>query len=843
MSPTSSGWRPPRTLIIGAGAAGQQVVQAAHKRFADRSNPSSPVAWLAVVAADVGAEVRLEQLATAAAFPPRVEQRPATPPTPVITVTLPLDGPPCTRRAARQAALTAGGATVAAVVDALARISRIHAPAPFPLASRRPQMLSEIACFLVTALDDPFGGALAFDLAYLARHLARQRLNASMSITGILLLPDSLSGDDPQAAQARAYAALCELETIMRPHDGWPATWADGLQVAGWGPVFDRGCFLLSSLNNQGLSLADGRERVEMTGEALLQLALEPLGTRCDSPLPPEWNAGERGQVFSSLGVAAWVYPCQAMIEAAALRMAQVILEAWLRPAAQDLEAQAASSGMAWLESEHLDPAAVSEDLMSGQQFTADGLRRPVSVPLSIASVRAMRQALDALMADRVAPLAATRPEMDHQAKALGLVLANRIAASVNSRLDLPAASRLDEAAVFLAAARARLEQVLSEAAKRALTQQRALESIEHDLARIGQQLDEIGGCFPVPEWRSVLSTMLSPRRVWIAARAVGRLRELAPAYGALLTRRAAQAYEVMRSELVSSAYQVALAGVTNQQRRVEALVVATAAALNVLIRPTPPLYGTLGFSLEQSILTPQLVDNLYQSTQGAVSDLLAALARSPDRLSDWPSADPDGEDIAGVCLDFARRRCAALDQVAIEPLLLHSLGEEPRQRSEALQALAASASPFLGWDEARLRSNEHHLLHECVVLGLPPGASTTASGDLASPLLEGLGEILWAQVIVSGDRHRVTALCAVHGLPLTVLAGLDEYAAAYNAATSGGLHVFEDWTLRLDLLVPGQKPDLDGQTVLPIIRQDTSVSLPPDAEQRKQDHEHILPE
>lgn len=401
----------------------------------------------------------------------------------------------------------------------------------------------------------------------------------------------------------------------------------------------------------------------------------------------------------------------------------------------------------------------------------------------------------------------------------------------------MAASGRLDEAAAFLDATRLRLQQVLDEMSSRAQDQERTLEETDRELARLGGQLDELGGSFPAPQVLPVLSTLFSPTRLVAAARAMGRLRQLAPAYGAQLTRWATLVFEMVRGELVSSVYEAALGEVANQQRRIDALGLASTAGHKIVSRAGPPLFGGLGFSLEQSVLTPELIDELYRSTQGTIVELLSDLAATPDRLSAWPSVDPDGEDLAGVCLDFAYRRCAKLDQVALEPLILRSIGQTPQRRSEALQALAASASPFLGWDEARLRSSEHQMLYGCVVLGLPQGASTTSSGGLSSPLLDGLGEILWAQAIQSNDRHRVTALCAVHGLPLAALAGLDEYAAAYAAYKVDNLddlHIFEGWEPRTGIPTDALPEGPDGPSGASLDQADYPGAAPLGAEPRR---------
>jgi hypothetical protein len=64
----------------------------------------------------------------------------------------------------------------------------------------------------------------------------------------------------------------------------------------------------------------------------------------------------------------------------------------------------------------------------------------------------------------------------------------------------------------------------------------------------------------------------------------------------------------------------------------------------------------------------------------------------------------------------------------------------------------------------------------------------------MASPLLEGLGNIPWAQVVATNDGWRATALTVVQGLPLAALAGLEECATAYHAVDPESLQADPNW-------------------------------------------------
>ena len=176
----------------------------------------------------------------------------------------------------RQAVLRTGPHIVAALVEQLLGISRVR---PAQSAWSTPLKLDpEVDVVLAAALDDPLASACLLEVAYLVRHLARQRLNAAAQVTGLLLLPEIESAEVPQldigyrpGGMARCYAGLRELDRVMAPHDGFVTTWGDGLTVEGWGPPFDHGCYLLGALNAQSLTLGSVGTRNEFAAEIVLQ--------------------------------------------------------------------------------------------------------------------------------------------------------------------------------------------------------------------------------------------------------------------------------------------------------------------------------------------------------------------------------------------------------------------------------------------------------------------------------------------------------------------------------------------------------------------------------------------
>jgi hypothetical protein len=761
-----------RTVVIGAGDAGLAVIQAFRRRLAERWGTLPTVACISVVG-------------KAGTVP-----NDGSP-----TVSLPIKAESATRPQARETLRAANHAVITTLVEALTQVSRIRQREAFQLKRWSVNWPEEVAFYVIAALDDPLGGGLFLDLAYLARHLASQRLNAPTRLTGLFFLPDVLSPDDPRPALARAYAALRELDVLMSPHNGYTAQWADGLQVQGWGPAFDRGCYLMGALNAEGLGLEKPKGRIELAAEALLQLAVTPMAGGCESPLMPLWSMGERPHNYGALGLAAWVYPCETLVEALARRLAGEILAAWLGSGASDStrttdgQKNADQEAEAFLVRCNMGPADAAETVLPADLLREAGLWRPLKPQLSLTRARRFRQDLEDDAAERLESLATQRPELDRCAEALGRELSQRLAQVVDQRLDRAAPGRVFEAEALLTGVEQQLDTVLTETQRAADAHWRDLEALDDQLERVGEEMDRLAACFPELTWQTVLAMLFKPRRLVSLILAYRDLSRAGATYEALLARQMALAIEVLRRDLVVEVYEEALKGMQDERVQLASLIEAVRTArqsLTITQAKDVGLSLAEAFELERSVLTPESIEALYASVHGDLTDLLVDIAQAQRPLSAWLRTGADGESIAAACLDFTHRRCQVLDEITADELLLESLGDG-RETNEALQGLLELASPFLGWDETRLRGPEHQVMRTCTALGLGDG--------VASPLLEGLGDIPWAQVVATGESQRVTALTMVRGLPLAALAGLQEYATAYQAADPEHLHTAPDWT------------------------------------------------
>lgn len=783
--------RTQRTVVIGAGDVGLAVVRAFRRRLVERWGDLPTVACLSIVG------------------------KSAAPDEDLPTVSLPIQCESATRTEAQEALRVAGPGVVRTLVEALIRISRISQRTCSQLKGQSTNWSQEVAFYVVAALDDPLGGGVFLDLAYLARYLASQRLNAPAGVTGLLFLPDTLNLGDPQPAMARTYAALRELDAWMGPHNGYTAQWNEGLRVQGWGPVFDQGCYLMGALNSEGLGLEGPPERIELAAEALLQLAVTPLAADCESSLTPLQSTGERPHNYAALGLAAWVYPCQALVEGLARRLAGEILTAWL---SGDVD-RSTSTPDGWKTADHnaaafltgcnRGVADVAETLLPAELLREAGLWHPLTPRLSPLRAKRFRQDLEDNAAERLESLAAQRSELDRCAKTIGVELSDSLAQAVVKCLDRAVPGRLVEAEAFLTEMEQHLAQLLTETQQAADAYWKDMETLDDKLEHVGQEMDRLAAFFPDPNWKAVLAILFRPQRLIRLVLAYRDLNRAGATFAALLAQQMAMAVEVLRRDLVAEVYQEALKGLAEQQARVSCLAGAICAAQQILacdyeagrqgdnwsISPHHPwpAAGSLGFVLERSVLTRESVEALYAlvrsvhpaSSEQALADLLADMAKVQGPLSTWLRMEPSGEAIAKACWDYAHGRCQRLKHVTVDQLVLESLGSK-QELMEALRSLVELASPFLGWDETRLRESERQVLHSCAVLGLGDGT--------ASPLLKELGDIPWAHVVATSDNWRVIALRVMRGLPLAALAGLEEYAAAYYATDPKSHHADPDW-------------------------------------------------
>jgi hypothetical protein len=797
-----------RTLIIGAGEVANSVIQAFRRRLAERRGEQLAVTCLAVI----GQQEQITQ---------QGEWK---------VITLPVGPTVTTRHQAQQALIAARPAITSALAELLAQISRLRLPAS-NLHSRLPNRHEEVAIHVIATLYDPLGSAIFLDLAAWARHIVSQRLNVPAQVTGWLFFPDLLVEDDPSPVMAQTYATLLELDGRMRDRARSSSHIAQGVsgavgsmvshQMLNIGQsseqVFDGGCYLFGALNGHGLALWKPEYRIELAAEALLQSTGGLLSMSADQAMTVLCSTGGRPQGYGGVGLAAWVYPGHALAEILSCSLASELLSACLEPdsslhtRAEDMSLEAESFLLRFAAdaAENLPPAGWLEEAEVWRALTGR---------LSPRRVHKFRQDMEDEAAKKLEPLAVRRPALDAKAVATGKGLAEKLEQFVARTLDRSETGRLAEAATFLAEIEQQVSVLQIEVERAADGCWKELEELDAQIERTGAKMEEMAARFPVIDahdrldWRSLLHVMRSPRRLIRLFQIYRELGQLGANYSSLLARQMALAIEVLQRDLLNEAYDEAQKEIEAQRALVTQLVEAVSTAKRSLgsgsVGEVPPhrnpvaLEQMVGdsFGLEQCVLTPESIEDLYSSIRGDLTERLAGFQeRHP--LSAWLRSRASADIIAAACSEYAHGQCQALEQIAVDELVVRSL-PSPQDRMEALRVLVALSSPFLAWDETRLRDTGHQFLRIQTTLGTGTGMPCTLLEGINNPASVGSarthpgsrGDSRPLQVVATGENQRVTAITTVRGLPLAAVGGLEEYAAAYCDADRESLHVDGSW-------------------------------------------------
>ena len=650
-------------------------------------------------------------------------------------------------------AVTPEGASsgpVKAITEALAEISRIGHGRALRARGFLLDCPDEVALAVVAGLDAPHAAEMVLDLAYLARHLIRSRLNSHALSVGILLLPDILAADEPAGAWAHARSCLEALDAYMGPHDGFQRRYGGGLKVEEWGPPFNT-CYLAGTLNADGLALASSEERANLVGEFLYRLLFSPLGEALRGLEPIAATFGSHRGFYGAFGLASWVYPAREMAEAAARKLAARMAGHIL-----SLSDDGGSSGAySFLASREFVPQALEEALLPPGVLAEAGWDRGLEVSLSWPGIAAWRGEVDEEASRRQEELARRRSHLEGEAAKAAASLAKDVEEELGKRLDDPKPGGIGRARCFLQGVQEALEDFAAREKDEADKAFEALKAVEERIEEMAGQLDALAEGFP-RNVRQLLALALRPGRwlaLWRRWRAFTRARSL---YLALLERRLQQVATIMRRDLAVRACREAIPLVEELGQKLNSL----AEVLEGLAAPQwegeNALYGSLSFELERSILTPELVEALYAEVEGDLGEQVGRyLEERP--LSQWLKGQVEASHLAQGLLSYARRRCQVLTKVDMARLVGTRWSE--RDLEEELERLSEEAKPFLAWDETALDEAESGGMEEALLLeaeGLPPSLRRR----LETP------ERGW-RIVNGGDPHRWTVLRMIRGLPL----------------------------------------------------------------------------
>ena len=187
--------------------------------------------------------------------------------------------------------------------------------------------------YIIAALEDPVGSGLLLDFAYLVRYTLNTIGVPDVNMTGIIHLPDSSALTERSGANV--YAALKELDAHM---NGAPFVqrYTPTVQIDSSKPPFanelpfNHGCFLLDTINENGIALGDRDESSAMLGEWLFQASLTSCRQSLDTPIAGASGrryVEERLAVYGSLGLAGFILPIDGFVDFCANRLSAHLLD------------------------------------------------------------------------------------------------------------------------------------------------------------------------------------------------------------------------------------------------------------------------------------------------------------------------------------------------------------------------------------------------------------------------------------------------------------------------------------------------------------------------------------
>lgn len=195
---------------------------------------------------------------------------------------------------------------------------------------------SRASVYVIAALEDPVGSGLLLDFAYLVRYTLNTIGVPDVNVTGIIHLPDAHTLTE--RGGANVYAALKELDAHMNSVP-FVQRYTPTIQIDSSKPPFNNelpfnhGCFLLDTINENGIALGSRDEASAMLGEWLFQASLTDCRQSLDNPIAgasSRRHVEDRLAVYGSLGLAGFILPVDGFVDFCAHRLSGQLLEQYV---------------------------------------------------------------------------------------------------------------------------------------------------------------------------------------------------------------------------------------------------------------------------------------------------------------------------------------------------------------------------------------------------------------------------------------------------------------------------------------------------------------------------------
>ncbi len=667
---------------------------------------------------------------------------------------------------------------------------------------------NEASLVVFAGLGDVVGSALLLDVTYLLHYLYR-RAGLQIASTALLYMPPSAPSNP--TAEANAYATLKEINALM-DHGPYSCRYSD-FHVEVEGPPYTRGCYIIDMRNERSLTLRNQAEAGILGAEWLLRTISSSLKSKMDDFVTnqsgPALVLGQPA-VYSSLGLATYVLPIESLIDSCGCRLGtELLTECLLRP---ELFGKVSTRLTDFFNKTHLRPdPLMSEELRLGRdgrpmQLRDDYIARLRTLPYD-QIVPAAQATVNAITTEM---LPGHKRQIEQNARRVlqdveigikeevGAILREWPMGGVSLATQFTQNLR-DESTRFAGTLHRR------GAAYRGRNQQQA-----SYLNQLGPSLKNAVASIP-PLWVTILSliagvlvplglttywvsrslgssnqtlALVTIFAVWLlcigatvytAWRTANGVDEVRNHYVTHLGNRFQNELGLMLVDTASTLYpDVTVIADTelSQLKRFADELTRTARVLRDRIAPDA-LCGEIDFALQRSVLTEEIVDELYGRYlgQGKAEARVTALLSDMGTLDTWPAQSSQA--VEANLQTYGRRVFSPMHELRAEGLLKRQLATES-ETERRMREFQDKAAPLWTYDQFSL--GQAHATDDRTYVGL-------ADPD-ASEIKRSLEKINPSTVFAAtGDSYSVIVSSIRRNMPLFALRRMNEFRQHYLGA------------------------------------------------------------
>ena len=693
----------------------------------------------------------------------------------------------------------------------------------------------EASLIILAGLEDPTGSALLVDMAYLVEYLIRRK-GLQFSSTAILTMPSLVPAK--AADEARAYAALKELDSYLNGRK-YQETFAN-LTIEFDLPPFNKGCYLIDSRNEKNVALRSQDEVHTLVAEWLFRTIFTSLKTRIDgfvSDRNPLLSSGHLA-AYSSLGYAAYVLPIDLLVDWCASSLGSELITGHILKSESFVRVSTRLADF-FVKSRLRPDKLMEEELRLDKNQMPFRLERDYILRLKTVSADVAVQEAQKSVNEINKDLTSLKKQIGHNTKRVIHTAGNAIRQEVDSILCEWPEGGISLASQFVS-------QLIEETDRSIAVLQRRESAFQSKNMRLINQFNVWGvllkyssaGIPPLPMlilailagfgapmllastwiWQGLQNDpLISPifliGALWVLAlsglgfsfwkvkRSVQDIRDrfvasMMDRFKAELNLALVNAASLLYPELVREA-----------NKELERLQKVTTDFLNVgrkfkAALDPQPLCGEIRFALQRSVLTEELVEELYQNYLGTgkAGARLAPLVEDKGQLPEW--IDLTQNEIEQMLLDFGRRVFAPMRDLRVETILEREM--DSQSRAERMLSQAQDKAAAL-WTYDQFKLGQDSILTGQTFIGM----ETSLEGNFKKNFVRVNQATIFEPI---DDPYSIIITQVRCGMPLFGLRRIEEFRKNYlEVLKSEGepLHLGDELTISPDLL---PEHDLPGK-------------------------------